>query len=129
MHRGGRGDARASCASPLGTPLLLTVFIESLPPHWLFCIFPRFLLADFSSYFWDQVRIKLERIIRAEPSLYFQYIAHSYWLSGSLPLFYWPASLLSSFPIGCFCVCSAGSGADQNGAQYPGRCEPSFYII
>ena len=21
MHRGGRGDARASCASPLGTPL------------------------------------------------------------------------------------------------------------
>jgi hypothetical protein len=22
MHRGGRGDARASCASPLGTPLL-----------------------------------------------------------------------------------------------------------
>ncbi len=24
MHRGGRGDARASCASPLGTPLGLT---------------------------------------------------------------------------------------------------------
>ena len=23
MHRGGRGDARASCASPLGTPLLI----------------------------------------------------------------------------------------------------------
>jgi hypothetical protein len=23
MHRGGRGDARASCASPLGTPLSL----------------------------------------------------------------------------------------------------------
>jgi hypothetical protein len=22
MHRGGRGDARASCASPLGTPLI-----------------------------------------------------------------------------------------------------------
>ncbi len=22
MHRGGRGDARASCASPLGTPLV-----------------------------------------------------------------------------------------------------------
>ncbi len=23
MHRGGRGDARASCASPLGTPLIV----------------------------------------------------------------------------------------------------------
>jgi hypothetical protein len=23
MHRGGRGDARASCASPLGTPLTI----------------------------------------------------------------------------------------------------------
>jgi hypothetical protein len=23
MHRGGRGDARASCASPLGTPLFM----------------------------------------------------------------------------------------------------------
>jgi hypothetical protein len=28
MHRGGRGDARASCASPLGTPLLLMLVIE-----------------------------------------------------------------------------------------------------
>jgi hypothetical protein len=25
MHRGGRGDARASCASPLGTPLCVRI--------------------------------------------------------------------------------------------------------
>ena len=25
MHRGGRGDARASCASPLGTPLVMAI--------------------------------------------------------------------------------------------------------
>jgi hypothetical protein len=30
MHRGGRGDARASCASPLGTPLpgSITVVVD-----------------------------------------------------------------------------------------------------
>jgi hypothetical protein len=27
MHRGGGGDARASCASPLGTPLGATVLV------------------------------------------------------------------------------------------------------
>jgi hypothetical protein len=32
LHRGGRGDARASCASPLGTPLLLndTKFVTTV---------------------------------------------------------------------------------------------------
>jgi hypothetical protein len=28
MHRGGRGDARASCASPLGTPLVPSLLIH-----------------------------------------------------------------------------------------------------
>ncbi len=29
MHRGGRGDARASCASPLGTPLPVIIVADS----------------------------------------------------------------------------------------------------
>jgi hypothetical protein len=32
MHRGGRGDARASCASPLGTPLSGVFQNIDLPP-------------------------------------------------------------------------------------------------
>jgi hypothetical protein len=32
MHRGGRGDARASCASPLGTPLLSAIQTFNPPP-------------------------------------------------------------------------------------------------
>jgi hypothetical protein len=31
MHRGGRGDARASCASPLGTPLLKYNLFSRVP--------------------------------------------------------------------------------------------------
>jgi hypothetical protein len=33
MHRGGRGDARASCASPLGTPLAPNFFKRLLLWH------------------------------------------------------------------------------------------------
>ncbi len=103
------------------------------PSYWLFCIFPRVLLADCSpSYFyWDQVRIKLERISFADAD----HLVHAIYLydlipigcHAALPVFLLAGqSSLSSFPIGCFCVFSAGSGADQNGAQYPGWCEPSF---
>ena len=34
MHRGGRGYARASCASPLGTPLSLTIFSLNLAENY-----------------------------------------------------------------------------------------------
>jgi hypothetical protein len=44
MHRGGRGDARASCASPLGTPLASSpkrseskwyAYVPTLDSNWL----------------------------------------------------------------------------------------------